>query len=164
MTDADKQRYWEFCVGFTIFAMGMKEIATEPSAQADLRKIAAAGFESQIGVNPELVDLGSQGMVVRAGVEEAARQLKEEQKAGGGGTGSVSAITYEAPAGWKREKADWATIYRATLRDLNDQGQPEPYSDRQHSAAIFVLSPRPAPQGGGALFDAIWREQFGSNF
>lgn len=163
MSDADKQRYWEFCIGFPIFVLGMKEIATEAEAQADLRKIASAGFESLIGVKPELVDLGAKGMVVRAGVEEAARQLQEEKKGGGSGE-SVSGINYEAPAGWTKEQADWATIYRATLRDVNNDGKVDANSDRQHSAAIFVMPPRAAPQGGGALFDAIWREQFGPAF
>lgn len=171
MTDADKQRYWEFCLGFPVFILGMKEIATEPAAQADLRKIAAAGFESLIGVRPELVDIGPKGLVVRAGVEEAARQLKEEAATTvgraptapvaslpGAGAG-ISGITYAPPAGWKREDANWATIFRATLRDVKNDGSPEPDSEARHGGSIFILRPRAITTDVRTTFEAVWREQ-----
>lgn len=71
MSDADKQRYWEYCLGLPIFVLGMREVATEPAAQADLRTIAAAAFEVLLGVRPELVDIGNEGLKLAAGVEEA---------------------------------------------------------------------------------------------
>ncbi|MDP3068660.1 MAG: hypothetical protein Q8N18_00145 [Opitutaceae bacterium] len=181
MSDADKQKYWEFCVGFPVFAMGMKEVATEPSAQEDLRKIAAAGFESLIGVDPRLVDLGAQGMVVRAGLEEAARKMKADEAAAANpaptavtivrapvpaatvasGPG-ISGITYTPPSGWTRENASWATIFRATLADVNKDGSRDPSGEGRHQASIFVLPPRAMTGGAHATFDAVWREQFDS--
>jgi hypothetical protein len=177
MSDADKQKYWEFCLGFPVFVLGMKEVATEPSAQEDLRKIAAAGFESLIGVNPNLVDLGPQGMVVRAGLEEAARKVKEDESAAANpspapttvvrtspatpsqGPG-VSGITCTPPPGWSRENASWATIFRATLFDVNSDGSPNPNGQGRHAASIFVLPPRAITQDAHTTFDAVWREQF----
>ncbi len=181
MSDADKQKYWEFCLGFPIFVIGMKEVATDPSAQEDLRKIAAAGFESLIGVNPHLVDLGPQGMVIRAGVEEAARQVRAEEAAAAnpapapvtvvrapanpppaaaaGGPG-VSGITYTPPAGWSRENANWATIFRATLFDVNNDGSRDMRSEGRHQAAIFVMPARGITGSVHATFDEVWRQQF----
>ena len=176
MSDADKQKYWEFCLGFPIFVMGMKEVATDPSAQEDLRKIAAAGFESLIGVNPHLVDLGPQGMVVRAGLEEAARKVKEDEATAANpaptavtvvraptpattGPG-ISGITYTPPAGWAREEANWATIFRATLADVNSDGSIDQRGQGRHAASIFVMPPRAMTGDAHATFDAVWREQF----
>jgi len=67
----------------------------------------------------------------------------------------------EPPRGWAREEAGWATISAppsSTSRLGRARGGT---SDRRHAGEIFVLPPRPAPQGEGALFD--WRcgaEQF----
>jgi hypothetical protein len=179
VSDADKQKYWEFCLGFQVFVIGMKEVATDPSAQEDLRKIAVAGFESVIGVNPHLVDLGPQGMVMRAGIEEAARKVREEEAAAAnpppvtvvrapanhapaapaGGPG-VSSITYTPPAGWSRETANWATIYRTTLFDVNNDGTRDAYGQGRHPASIFVLPPRAMTGSAHATFDEVWRQQF----
>jgi hypothetical protein len=168
MSDADKQKYWEFCLGFPVFVIGMKEVATDPTSQEDLRKIAAAGFESLIGVNPHLVDLGLQGLVARAGLEEAARQVQAEEAAAAAkpapakvasGPG-VSGITYTSPAGWSRENASWATIFRATLQDVNSDGSPDPTGSGRHPASIFVMPARALTKDAHTTFDAIWREQF----
>ena len=85
--------------------------------------------------------------VVRAGLEEAARQVKADETAAAnpaptavtvvraptsptpataaGGPG-VSGITYTPPPGWSREEANWATIFRATLFDVNNDGSRDP--------------------------------------
>ncbi|MBL9212062.1 MAG: hypothetical protein JNL92_16510 [Opitutaceae bacterium] len=179
VSDADKQKYWEFCLGFQVFVMGMKEVATDPASQEDLRKIAAAGFESLIGVNPHLVDLGPQGMVVRAGLEEAARKVKEDEAAAANpppvtivraptqppaaapaGGPAVSGITYTPPAGWAREEANWATIFRATLFDVLNDGTRDPRGEGRHPAAIFVMPPRAMSGSAHATFDEVWRQQF----
>ena len=167
MSDADKQKYWEFCLGFPTFVIGMKEVATEPSSQEDLRKVAAAGFESLIGVNPNLVDLGPQGMVVRAGLEDAVRRVKEDEAAAANpappasGPG-VSGITYTPPPGWERENASRATVFRATLVDVDDNGAPHRgrSNSGSHHASIFVMPPRAMTKDAQTTFDALWREQF----
>lgn len=158
MSDADKQRYWEFCVGFPVFVLGLREVIEDDSALADLRSIAGAGFESLIGVQPETVDIGPEGLTVRAGLEgEVGSGIPTGSPATADG---AWALDYTPPPGWSREDAGWATTYRATLLDLDHQGRPDPNSERRHAAAIFVLPPRPAPQGAGPLFEALWREQF----
>jgi len=78
------------------------------------------------------------------------------------GAGTVAGVAYAPPAGWSREEANWATIFRATLGDLDHQGRPDVNSDRKHQAAIFVLPPRAAPTGPAALFEPTWRQEFGS--
>lgn len=176
ISNADKQRYWEFCLGFQVFLMGMKEIATEPAAHEDLRKVAAVGFESVVGVSPHLVDLGPQGLVERAGLDEAARRLQNEPNVSQTSSGTVvrapspppapasgpalSALTYSAPAGWQRDEAGGAVIFRATLRDVDDAGRPQADSSAQHAASIFVLPPRPTRGGAQATFEAAWNELF----
>lgn len=181
MGDADKQKYWEFCLGFPVFVIGMKEVATDPSAQEDLRKIAAAGFESLLGVNPHLVDLGPQGMVIRAGLEEAARQVRAEEAAAANsapapvtvvrapanpppaaaaGGPAVAGITYTPPAGWARENANGATIFRATLFDVNNDGSRDQRGEGRHPAAIFVMPPRAMTGNAHTTFDEVWRQQF----
>jgi hypothetical protein len=176
MTDAEKQKYWEFCLGFPVFVLGMKEVATESSAQEDLRKIAAAGFESLIGVNPNLIDLGPQGMVVRAGLEKELGKVRAEEAAaakrasspgvagdtrpGTAAGAAVSGIDYTPPPGWAQESASWATIFRTTLFDVTEDGLRDPYGSGRHPASIFVLPPRAITKDAHTTFDAIWREQF----
>jgi hypothetical protein len=157
MRDADKQRYWEFCIGYPIFIAGMAEVIESDEQRADLRKAAALAFESLIGVSPELVDIGPDGLTIHAGLEEAAAELAKEgaapaaaptppppaQPAAPGlasrdklaATGpAIPGITYTAPAGWSRETKNGNLIFRATLRDVNDHGQPVENNDATHQA------------------------------
>ena len=171
MSDADKQRYWEYCIGLPVFVLGMAEVVTEESAKADLRTIAAAGFDALLGVKPDVVDIGPNGLVVRAGLLEAVREL--ERKPGNptraaptaaepthASGGTASGIVYTAPAGWSRENANWATIFRATLFDVKDNGEPEVNRAARHAGSIFVLPARAMTGDAHATFDAVWREQF----
>lgn len=178
VSDADKQRYWEFCIGFPIFVLGMKEVVEDPAAIAELRKVAGLGFESLLGVKPELVDIGANGLVIRAGLEDAARELEKENAAAGakpasapktsagapsgkpGAPAAASGITYAAPAGWTRENAAWATIFRATLFDVKNDGTPEPNREARHAGSIFILPPRAVTGDVRTTFEAVWREQF----
>ena len=73
---------------------------------------------------------------------------------------NLAGIDYTAPAGWSREDASWATIFRATLADVDDQGKPRPDNERQHAGSIFVLPPRTVGPDRAAAFEKIWREQF----
>lgn len=185
LSDADKQRFWEYCIGFPVFVLGMKEVATEPAAQADLRTIAGAGFKSVLGVPPELVDIGTGGIALSAAAEAELAKMNAgsapaptvvranapapaatvvrapapaaEPTAVAAG---VSGITYTPPTGWAREDAAWATIFRATLFDTTDKGVPEPHRDGRHAGSIFVLPPRPMTGDAHTTFDALWRQQF----
>ncbi len=177
MSDSDKQRYWEFCIGFPVFVLGMREVATDPSAQSDLRKIAAAGFESVLGVNPELVDIGPKGMEVRAGLEAAADELTKEKEAAENPPAASSpasgdmlpssgpaipGITYQEPFGWERESKSGEIIFRATLGDVDDYGNLDRNNSASHQGTIAVLSVVSAVKGPAALFEEMWRHQFGS--
>jgi hypothetical protein len=169
MKDADKQRYWEFCVGYPIFIVGMAEVIEGEEQLADLRKAAALGFESLIGVSPELVDIGASGLTLRAGVEQAAAELASEREAQSPAIRetpptsgpAISGITYTAPAGWSREASGRNVIFRATLGDVDNNGQLERDNDASHIATIALL---PILTSGGAgptaLFDQTWRDQF----
>lgn len=163
LTDAEKQRYWEFAIGFPVFVLGMREVATEPAAQADLRTIAAGGFAALLGVRPELVDIGPKGLVISAAAEAEMAKSKAAPGAGSapaGPAGGVTAIDYAAPVGWQREEAGWATVFRATLGDVQDNGQPDPRGNGHHAGSIFVLPARSMTGDAHAAFDAMWREQF----
>ncbi len=168
LSDAEKQRYWEYCIGFPVFVLGMKEVATEPAAQADLRTIAAAGFTAVLGVRPEVVDFSPQGLVLSAAAEAELKKAQHTPAvapvasvaAPGQGVPGVAGITYTPPPGWSRENASWATIFRATLLDVNDDGSPERGGQGHHAGSIFVLPPRAMTRDASTTFDAIWREQF----
>ena len=172
MSARDKQRYWEFCIGYPVFILGMAEIIEGEEQLADLRKAAGLGFESLLGVSPDLVDIGPAGLVVRAGVEKALSEMEQETQVPAAPPKSppapapvkpsagVSAIRYTAPAGWRREELGWATAFRATLGDVLEDGKPDPRGTGQHQGSIFVLPPRDAAGGAHATFDAVWREQF----
>lgn len=161
MSDADKQRYWEFCIGYPIFIAGMAEVIEGEAQKADLRAAAAIGFETLIGVKPDLVDIGPQGLVVRAGLEAAMHDsppAKEKSLAPARDT--PTAITYTPPPGWKREELGWATGFRATLGDVRDDGRLDATGSGQHPCSIFILPPRAMTRDAHTTFDALWREQF----
>ena len=176
MSDADKQRYWEYCIGFPVFLIGMQEVAPEPAAQEALRTIAANVFTELMGISPQVIDIGIDGIALSAAADQALAEMKSESPAAPApapaagrvagdrdptmtATG-VSGLTYTAPAGWAKEEAGWATIFRATLRDVNDKGQLDPDGTGQHAGSIFILPPRPMRGDAQATFDAVWREQF----
>lgn len=175
MKDADKQRYWEFCVGYPIFILGMAEVIEGEAQLTDLRKAAVLGFESLLGVSPELVDIGPAGLTMRAGVKEAAAALARKDvakpMAPQPSAASVAAppasgpaiqgITYTAPAGWSRESSGGNTLFRATLGDVDNNGRPEANNSASHIATIALL-PILTSRGAGptALFDQTWRDQF----
>lgn len=182
MSDADKQKYWEYCIGFPVFLIGMQEVATEPAAQEALRTIAANVFTELMGINPQVIDIALDGIALSAAADQAMAEMKAGAPATpaasapaapaatvGGVSGDrdpamtatgVSGITYTAPAGWAKEEAAWATIFRATLRDVNDKGQLDPSGTGQHAGNIFILPPRSLKGDVQATFDATWREQF----
>jgi hypothetical protein len=183
MSDADKQRYWEYCIGFPVFLIGMQEVAQEPSAQEALRTIAANIFTELMGISPQVIDIGIDGIALSAAADQALAEMKSETPAapgvsapaapavvaGGAAAGreptttaaGVSGITYTAPTGWAKEEAGWATVFRATLRDVDDQGRLDPEGKGQHGGSIFVLPPRAMVGDAQATFEAVWREQFG---
>lgn len=187
LSNEEKQRFWEYCLGFPIFVLGMREVATEPAAQADLRTIAAAGFKLLVGVDPEHMDIGRNGLelsasakailaqpeaatpttiirapqpttVIRAPQPATPAPSAQPRDPTAAPTG-VSGITYAAPAGWAREDTNWATVFRARLADVNDQGQPYPTNTASHAGAIFILPRRAMTGDAHATFDAIWKEQ-----
>jgi len=168
LSDTDKQRYWEFCIGFPVFVLGMKEVATEPSAQADLRTIAATGFAALIGVRPELLDIGPKGLALSAAAEAELEKTKHAPAAARAtlsadpARGGVAGINFAAPEGWSREDSDGIAIFRATLVDVDDKGAARLTSPGRHNASIFVLPPRAVTQDVRTTFEAVWREQFDS--
>ncbi len=172
--DAEKQQLWEFCMGFPAFILAINEVATEPSAKADLRKLAAAGFASLFGASPELIDIGPNGLTVSKTAEaalakqaEGAARVMPAQKSTGTvadakrreGPG-VSEITYIPPSGWTRETADWGTGFRATLHEMRNDGQPDPNSRARYVSYIGVLPVQEMEGGAQAMFNAMWTAQF----
>jgi hypothetical protein len=181
MSDTDKQRYWEYCLGFSVFITGMQEVATEDAAQAALRTLAGAVFNELMGVSPELIDIGRDGIALSAAAERAlaqaqpaavavptARTTAPHPSASAAAAdrdpthtaAGVPGITYAPPPGWAKEDAAWATIFRATLPDTNVDMKIDPSGTGRHAGSIFVLPPRPISGDSKATFEAVWREQF----
>jgi hypothetical protein len=171
MSDADKQRHWEFCLGYPVFIAAMARVVEGEEHLAVLRKAAGMGFESLLGVSPEFVDIGPEGLTPRAGHEEAVARARNRAEAPAppslagrdrlAATGpAISGIAYDAPAGWSRETKAGSLLFRATLGDVGDDGQPAPDNIASHQATIGILPVLTATEGPTALFDQTWRDQF----
>jgi hypothetical protein len=73
---------------------------------------------------------------------------------------AIAGVTWTPPAGWTVEAKGGSTVYRATLRDLDDAGRPSVHGESAHQAAIGFLPVQTATAGPSALFERLWREQF----
>lgn len=67
MRDADKQRCWELCVGYTTWFAALFEAAPDAAQQAPLRQAAAQVFRKLVGVAPDELTLDARGLVAAAG-------------------------------------------------------------------------------------------------
>lgn len=162
MKDADKQRFWEYCIGYPIFVAAMMEVVEGEEAKAQIRQVASLAFESLVGVPAGKVEFGTNGIrKTGARTAKAAPAAKETPKSTPTPATAVPGIVYTDPAGWTREQAGTNLIFRATLGDVDDQGKPWSNNDSSHQATLGILPVITATQGPTALFDTTWREQFG---
>ncbi|MBM4062050.1 MAG: hypothetical protein FJ265_13280, partial [Planctomycetes bacterium] len=164
MRDADKQRFWEFCLGVPLLMQSLAESVEGDEQQAQLRQAAGGALEALLGVALADLDLGAHGLARRsprppapaaaAGSAPGSRALPSTGPA-------IAAVTYTPPAGWTRETKDGNVLFRATLADVDRSGQPEANNQGSHQATIGFLPVLTAKQGPTALFDQTWRDQFG---
>jgi hypothetical protein len=196
MRDADKQRCWELCVGYTTWFAALFEAAPDAAQQAPLRQAAAQVFEKFVGVAPGDLRPTARGLVARKPVAKpvakpetspdavtrpaprpdgaappvtpppAAAPAKPGVVAGATPLPSsgppLAGVTWTAPAGWAATTTGDAVVYRATLGDVEDGGQPIARSESTHQAVIGFLPVQTATAGPSALFERVWREQFGA--
>jgi hypothetical protein len=170
MRDADKQRCWEMCVGYTTWFAAMLEIATEEKQTATLREAAATVFTALVGAKPGDLAPTARGFAGRTlpgkPAEKPAATAPSVPAAANGAsplpaTGpAIDGITWTAPAGFSTEKDGGTTIYRSTLRDVERDGTPQANTESAHQAAIGFLPVQTATAGPTALFERLWREQF----
>lgn len=182
MRDADKQRCWELCVGYTTWFAGMLEIATEEPQKATLRKAAATVFTALVGAKPEDLAPTARGFAGRTlpgkpnekpsekpnakPVEQPPASTPSVPPAANGASPlpasgpAIDGVVWTAPAGWTTEKDGGTTIYRSTLRDVERDGTPQANTESAHQAAIGFLPVQTATVGPTALFERLWREQF----
>lgn len=158
MADADKQRCWETCVGYTTWFAAMLEGATEDASKQKLRQAAATVFAGIVGSQPEQLVPGPRGFTSKAGAAATATApgaspLPMTGKA-------IGSVRWTAPDGWAKEVTDGTTVYRAALRDVERDGQPVEHSGSAHQAAIGFLPVQTATNGPTALFEQMWRHQF----
>jgi len=160
MPNMAKQRHWEHCVGLTVFTLALWEGAADDAAKSDTRAFAAVAFEALFGAHPDAVDLGGRGLVTRkVGLRPDPGAAKSPPAAPGTPSTEPPGLEYTAPAGFTREEAAWATIFRATSPDRLDDGRPDPGSNAQHALSIFVLPARALTKDAHTTFDAVWHEQ-----
>ncbi len=150
MSDAEKQRFWEYCIGFPIFVAGMAELTDDAKHTAALRTAAGLGFEAVLGVGVRQVEIGAAGLTAKAA---PAPKLPATGPA-------IPGIDYTAPPGWTRETVGANVIFRATLGDVDDKGQLDPNNTASHQATIGFTPILGARQGPTTLFEQIWRDQF----
>jgi hypothetical protein len=165
LSDADKQKYWEYCVGLPVFVIAIKDIAKETAAQQNVRQFAGAAFATLFGASPEKVTFSDQGIQVDGG-NAAAKASEVRPAAAASVTASPAAtsgpsvrLRYTPPEGWARENAGWATIFRGNLLDADSRGQIDRRSNGRHAATILVLQPRDRNPDAAVGFAAIWKEQ-----
>ncbi|MFO1031379.1 MAG: DUF6683 family protein [Planctomycetota bacterium] len=166
MRDTDKQRCWELCVGTTTFFAAMLEVAEAAPQRQAVRQAAGTAFAGLVGASAADLEVGPRGLRWKPGKQPAAG------KPAPGGSGpqaggqlpssgpAIEAVSWAAPAGFTREDQNGTTIYRAALRDVERDGQPQASSQAQHQAAIGFLPVQTATAGPTALFERLWREQF----
>lgn len=178
MSDADKQKCWEFCVGLPTFLAAMAELVEEDEQRGELRKQAAVLFEALLGKKPEQVEITAQGLATKKGrrPRQPAAPKATPQPApaapvattpAGHGAAPLPAsgpairgVTWTEPHGWQKEHAHGQTVFRATLGNVDNEGRPEANNSATHQAAIAFLPVQTATEGPTALFERIWREQF----
>ncbi|MCC7397625.1 MAG: hypothetical protein IT455_11230 [Planctomycetes bacterium] len=189
MSDADKQRCWEYCVGYVTWFAAMFELANEEEQQQALQKAAATVFAELCGAAPDALQPGGRGLVGKPGrtkpkppattpVETPAAETTPTTPTTPPTTApaetpslappmalpasgpAIEGVTWTAPAGWSEEKNGGTVIYRGTLRDVENDGTPSPRSEAAHQAAIGFLPVMAATSGPSALFERLWREQF----
>lgn len=176
MRNDDKQRLWEFCVGYTLYTAGIAEVAEEEPAKAELRKTAGRGLEALLGVGPDRIELGARGLTAIAAREPATGKSKPaappttspptrnptpSQATALPATGAaIPGIAYDAPTGWTREESNGNVIFRGTLGDVDKDGRPEENNRASHQATFGFLPVLTATKGATALFDQTWRDQF----
>lgn len=160
MRDTEKQRVWEFCIGYPLVIGTMLEAAEDDAQRAPIRKLSAVVFESLLGVPVERVEIGDAGLVARGKPTSAANPPTVPAPANAPAGAAVPAVTYTDPPGWTRTTQQGNVIFRATLGDVDDQGRVEADNDASHQGTIGVLPILTATQGATALFERTWREQF----
>ena len=158
MKDADKQRCWETCVGYTTWFGAMLGVITEESQQESLRQASATVFEALIGRAPKDLTPTARGF--------AANSLPLPKAGGAVGSSlptsgpAIAGVTWTAPEGWTKEQNGGTVVYRSALGDVERDGRPTPNSQSAHQAAIGFLPVQTATEGPTALFERLWREQF----
>lgn len=111
-SDADKQRFWETCVGLSTFTLGIAEAATDAETKASLKKVAAATFQSLLSVPVSSVKITDKGIeVIGASTPTPAAAA----------IGSTSNLSYAVPAGWTEQKEDGGVLLNRTVK--TDEGQ-----------------------------------------
>ena len=162
MRDTEKQRVWEFCIGYPLVITTLLESAADDARRAPIRKLAAVVFESLLGVPVERVEIGDSGLIARSQPAQPAapKAAPAQAPASSPADAAVPGVTYTDPPGWTRTKEQGNVIFRATLGDVDDQGRLEQYNDASHQGTIGVLPILTATQGPTVLFERTWREQF----
>lgn len=168
MVDADKQRCWETCVGYSTFFAAMLEAVGDEAQKQQLREAAGKAFEGLVGDAPSGFTAGPRGLQPKRGRKpKATAPAPAPATASGPGSSplpasgpAIDAVTWTAPEGWTREDANGNVVFRATLRDVEEDGKPRQYGESAHQAAIGFLPVQTATAGPTALFERIWREQF----
>ncbi|MBC7804761.1 MAG: hypothetical protein H7145_01295 [Akkermansiaceae bacterium] len=108
ITDADKQRFWETCVGMSVFTLGIAQAATDADTKSSLKKVAAASFESLMNVPVASVKITDKGIEV-AGAPKADA------------VGSTANLSYAVPDGWTETKEDGGVLLNRTVK--TDKGE-----------------------------------------
>lgn len=108
ITDADKQRFWETCVGMSTFTLGIAEAASDAETKASLKKLAAASFQSLLNVPVTSVKITDNGI-------EIANAPKATT------TASTVNLSYGVPAEWTETKQEGGVLLTRSLK--TDEGE-----------------------------------------
>ncbi|MBL8755397.1 MAG: hypothetical protein JNK15_19005 [Planctomycetes bacterium] len=166
MADADKQRCWELCVGYTTWFAAMLEAVEDDDQKAELRKAAGAAFAGLVGTEVAQCKPGARGLApARGGKPKAGKPAPAAAAAPGASPlpasgPAIAAVSWAAPDGWLREESNGNVVFRTTLRDVERDGRPVQNTESAHQAAIAFLPVQAATVGPTALFEQVWREQF----
>jgi hypothetical protein len=117
VSDTDKQKFWEYCMGVTAFCIGMHEASEDKESKDAYKKLAGELFKTLLPIDTKNVQFTKDGMKITGIVVENGEAKIEGSKpvppasATTVPAGKLS-YSYTKPAGWKEEKKEGITILR----------------------------------------------------
>jgi len=136
-SDADKQRFYEYCTYLTVFTSTMQQAAQDDATKNNVRGAAAQLFRTLVPVDPQKVSIvAGRGLVLPGAAASTAPS---------------ASLSFSAPPGWQKQVEEGGAVYSRTIKTTN--------GDLTVSAVILLPAARTGAPAAlcGRLFDDLLR-------